>query len=59
MTNIKLTPQTWDATPYGEHWSFAYNLANKAARVNMILPLNFTKKKALLSRNKKSGDQPD
>jgi hypothetical protein len=28
MTNIKLTPQTWEATPYGEHWSFAYNLAN-------------------------------
>ena len=28
MTIIKLTPETWDATPYGEHWSFAYNLAN-------------------------------
>jgi hypothetical protein len=30
MTNIVIrTPAQWDATPYGEHWSFAYNLANK------------------------------
>jgi hypothetical protein len=26
MTTIKLTPQTWEATPYGSHWSFVYNL---------------------------------
>lgn len=30
MTNTAIhTPAEWEATPYGEHWSFAYNLANK------------------------------
>ena len=28
MTTITLRPPTWEAIPYGEHWSFAYNLAN-------------------------------
>jgi hypothetical protein len=28
MTSNSLTPQTWEATPYGSHWSFAYNLPN-------------------------------
>jgi hypothetical protein len=29
MTNqLAHTPVEWEATPYGEHWSFAYDLAN-------------------------------